>query len=78
MKFKKGIRGYAELGSIFMLFSFICSIILTLVIMPMFIGGELLGGSAGMLLMLPIVILMIIVLNGWFLFWFITKNKFVR
>jgi hypothetical protein len=78
MRFKRGPIGYLKLGFIFMIFSSMFTSLLMLVVLPMMLGGFLFGGLEGTIIMLAIVIVIMIMAQGFFVHWFYRENKFVK
>ncbi len=78
MRFKKGIIGYFKLGLIFTIFSSIFSSILIAILAPGLLGAGLFGGLPLFFAALLLAGIIMIIASGWFIFWFATKNKFVR
>jgi hypothetical protein len=78
MRFKKSNVGYLKLGFIFTIFSSVVSTLMLLVILPVLLGGVIFGGIPGLLISGPAVVLIMIFVNGWFIFWFYSENKFVK
>ena len=78
MRFKKSVKGYFKLGFIFMLYSSVMGFLLLFILLPTLLGGAILGGLTGVIISIPIAIAIIVFANGMFVYWFYTKNKFVR
>jgi len=78
MRFKKGAKGYLKLGFIFMLYSSMMGFLLLFILVPTLLGGAILGGITGLVISFPIAILILVAANGMFVFWFYTKNKFIK
>ena len=78
MRFRKTKLGYLKLGFIFMIFSSIISSLLMVAVLPAVIGTVWFGGPAGIAVVMPLVLLLFIFVEGWFIYWFYTENKFTR
>jgi len=76
MRFKKGPFGYLKLGIIFMIFGIIPTVLIALVGAPLLIGGTLTGGLTGLGVTTVLLIIIAFVIQGWFVYWFFTNNKF--
>jgi hypothetical protein len=78
MRFQKNTLGYLKLGIIFIIFSIIPSAILGAIGTPLILGGMIAGGSTGLGISMLVLAVFAIFIQGWFVYWFYTNNKFVR
>ncbi|MHA1220984.1 MAG: hypothetical protein ACTSQB_04555 [Candidatus Heimdallarchaeota archaeon] len=78
MQFKKNTLGYLKLGLIFTIFGIIPTAIITMVGGPLVLGGLMVGGLTGMGITFVLLILIAFLVQGWFVYWFYSSNKFKR
>jgi hypothetical protein len=64
------------LGIVFTVFGIIPTFIIGLIGVPLIFGGTMAGGLTGLGISSLALILIAIVVQGWFVYWFVTSNKF--
>ena len=75
MRFQKNSMGYLKLGIIFTVFSIIPAFIISIVGTPIIFGGLIAGGAAGLSAGAIVVLVISFFVEGWFLYWFVTSNR---
>ena len=75
MRFQKSTMGYLKLGIIFTIFGIIPAFIITIIGFPLLTGGILVGGITGLTFTSMILLVIFFLVQGWFVYWFVTSNK---